>query len=582
MTADHSLLDAVTPTSTVVEPALVIEDADDIAWDERCDVLVVGAGLAGTAASLRAAEDAGMSVITIDRGMGGGASQISGGIVYMGGGTRTQREAGVQDSAEEMSRYLAMETGDVVRPDTLSRFAHASTQFEAWLERHGARFGGPATDAKTSYPYDASLYYSGNEKSVEGRERAEPAPRGHRAKPPKGGEPKKLSGAYLLPPLLKSMERQPNIRLWRQTRATRMIVDRSGAVVGIEVARIRSGLAGWRHGFLYGLGNNMAMAMLKLVGRIHGTITAIEGKAARPLRVRVSRGVVLAAGGFTYNREMMARTAPRYLKSAPLGTLADDGSGIRLGMTVGAKTDRLDRISAWRFLYPPASWTRSCSVGPDGQRLVNEELYGARTGEAVFKNEGKGWLILDQPLQDEVRREIAAMKKMFFQKVQFRAVEKEYTVSADTLAELADRIGVPPQRMAATIADYNRAIGAGEPDPAGKSEKVRSAISEGPFYATDIGASLKLSPIPALTMGGLVVDEDTGAVVDKDGRSIAGLFAAGRTAVGICSHYYVSGLSLADCIWSGWRAAETLKGNGGAAALAPEADTPALAMAGKE
>ena len=47
------------------------------------------------------------------------------------------------------------------------------------------------------------------------------------------------------------------------------------------------------------------------------------------------------------------------------------------------------------------------------------------------------------------------------------------------------------------------------------------------------------------------------------------LFAvtAGRTAVGICSQYYVSGLSLGDCVWWGMRAAETIKGNGGAAAL---------------
>ena len=68
-------------------------------------------------------------------------------------------------------------------------------------------------------------------------------------------------------------------------------------------------------------------------------------------------------------------------------------------------------------------------------------------------------------------------------------------------------------------------------------------------------------------MGGLAVDEDTGEVLSGDGGVVKGLYAAGRTAVGICSHYYVSGLSLGDCVWSGIRAAETIKGNGGAAAL---------------
>ncbi len=61
-------------------------------------------------------------------------------------------------------------------------------------------------------------------------------------------------------------------------------------------------------------------------------------------------------------------------------------------------------------------------------------------------------------------------------------------------------------------------------------------------------------PCPMLTLGGLVVDEDSGLVQRDDGTTITGLYAAGRTAVGICSNSYVSGLSLADCVFSGRRA----------------------------
>ncbi|MFA7587930.1 MAG: FAD-binding protein, partial [Novosphingobium sp.] len=305
-----------------------------------------------------------------------------------------------------------------------------------------------------------------------------------------------------------------------------------------------------------------------LAPRLFGMITAIERKA-KPMRVRVRKGVVLSAGGFTYNRTMMARTAPEYLASHPLGTIADDGSGIKLGMSVGAATDLLDRVSAWKFLYPPASFCTACSVGPDGERLIGEEYYGARTGEAVFKHAGgKGWLIMDQPIWDSVTTEIAGMKKMFFQKVQFKAIQNDYTVSAPTLEELAEKISVPASTMTATLAAYNANVMNGAPDALGKSDKYRKPIASGPFYATDIGAHLKMSPIPALTMGGLVVDEDTGQVLGNSGEPVKGLYAAGRNAVGICSHYYVSGLSLGDCVWSGLRAAETLKGNGGAAALA--------------
>jgi 3-oxo-5alpha-steroid 4-dehydrogenase len=60
-----------------------------------------------------------------------------------------------------------------------------------------------------------------------------------------------------------------------------------------------------------------------------------------------------------------------------------------------------------------------------------------------------------------------------------------------------------------------------------------------------------------LTLGGLKVNEATGAVLNGEGASIPGLYAAGRTAVGVASNIYVSGLSVADCVFSGRRAASS-------------------------
>ncbi len=568
MTPDHRFLDDMVETATKVEPAWVIDSADAEGWDAECDVLVVGTGMAGVCAALRASEDRSLDVIAIDRFNGGGASKLSGGVVYMGGGTPAQREAGIDDTPENMANYLSFETGNIVRGDTVSRFAEASAGFQTWLEGYGARFGGPATEEKTSYPNDASLYFSGNEVTAPGRALAKPMQRGHRAKPSTGGEPTKLSGQYLLPPLIASLEQQPNARLLRHTSATRLVVDKSGEVVGIEVRRIPAGFAAWRHAKYIDLVSNIAMTVLGFTDRLKGSIAEIERKHARPMRIRVRKGVVLSAGGFIYNRAMMEKVAPEYLLASPLGTIADDGSGIKLGMSVGAKTDMLERISAWKFLYPPESFTKSVSIDGHAKRLVNEEFYGARTGEALFgRAGGKGWLILDQPLWSDTLHEMHTAKKMFFQKVQYRAIENDYTVSAPTLAELAEKIGVPPAQLEATIAEYNRRIDDGEPDETDKQDKLRRKIERAPFYANDIGTGAKMSPTSSITVGGLVVDEDTGEVLSTAGGKVRGLYAAGRNAVGICSHYYVSGLSLGDCVFSGCRAAETIKGNGGAAAL---------------
>jgi 3-oxo-5alpha-steroid 4-dehydrogenase len=76
-----------------------------------------------------------------------------------------------------------------------------------------------------------------------------------------------------------------------------------------------------------------------------------------------------------------------------------------------------------------------------------------------------------------------------------------------------------------------------------------------PFSLIDCSVRPRLAyPAPMLTLGGLVVAEDTGQVRRADGSVVPGLYAAGRTAVGLCSHSYVSGLSLADCVFSGRRA----------------------------
>ncbi len=105
--------------------------------------------------------------------------------------------------------------------------------------------------------------------------------------------------------------------------------------------------------------------------------------------------------------------------------------------------------------------------------------------------------------------------------------------------------------MTATVAAYNAAAAAGEPDPAGKPADVVAVLDQPPFSLIDLSVRPRPAyPAPMLTLGGLAVAEDTGEVRRADGSTIGGLYAAGRSAVGLCSSSYVSGLSLADCVYS--------------------------------
>src|SRR5215208_3879805 len=107
--------------------------------DAQADVVMVGYGAAGVCAALEA-RARGADVLALDRFNGGGATQVSGGIIYAGGGTWVQRQAGIDDDAEGMFAYLQAEIGDAVRPETLHRFVDSSPAMIDWLTVHGVPF----------------------------------------------------------------------------------------------------------------------------------------------------------------------------------------------------------------------------------------------------------------------------------------------------------------------------------------------------------------------------------------------------------------------------------------------------------
>jgi 3-oxo-5alpha-steroid 4-dehydrogenase len=115
------------------------------------DVVVVGFGAAGACAAIEAAR-AGAEVVLLDRFAGGGTTQLSGGVVYAGGGTSVQRDAGVADTPEAMYAYLNREVGGVVSEATLRRFCQESAGMIDWLAELGVPFEASLCPYKTSYP----------------------------------------------------------------------------------------------------------------------------------------------------------------------------------------------------------------------------------------------------------------------------------------------------------------------------------------------------------------------------------------------------------------------------------------------
>ena len=476
---------------------------------------------------------------------------MSGGIIYMGGGTRQQREAGVEDSAQAMEAYLKLETRGVVGDETLRRFCEESVSMADWLEARGVPLGATLSPYKTSYPVAKhTLYYSGNESLSTSVNHAKPAQRGHRTRG------RGLPGGALFSALARAA-RAAGARLWTQTRVSALLTSPQGAVMGVRAHQCR-GLRALGHRALDGLMFRARYGLLAapgLYGLLNRAVVWLE-RGARSMTIRAHRGVILAAGGFVHDREMIATFAPAYLPGTPLGTLGDDGSGIRMGMAVGGVTDRMERVSAWRFINPPISFTSGVLVGRSGTRVCNEEVYGALMGRRMVEDHGGvAWLILDRALWRRSHGELGPSRANWFQSVPALVNLWWNRHRAVGVASLARKMGVSAEALTDTLETYNRAA-AGGVDAMGKSAAASERLDLiGPLYAIDCSLGSRLFTCATLTLGGLRVHESTGAVLTQDDHRIPGLYAAGRTAVGVTSEGYVSGLSIADAVFSGRRAA---------------------------
>ena len=531
------------------------------------DVLVIGFGCAGTSAALTAADE-GKRVLIADRFEAGGSSRRSGGIYYAGGGTRAQREAGIEDTPQNMFNYIRLENDGAVDDSTVEDFCNQSVENFAWLESMGVPFVDDKGKTnyyrrKTSYPPSfATLYQSGNEAAFPWHEKAVPAARGHRA----FGE--YLTGYAFFDPLAARVEEHPLIDVVTFAPATRLLRNNHSPCTGAVISAIPQ-CDGLRNLLSMLFETAVTATMLDPTRSIEAScmrsIDQIEREFGRQVTIH-AKAVIIAAGGFFYNNEMVKQYAPKYDGFMPLGNIGDNGAGINMGIAAGGEVGRMDRCSAWKFTNPAFAFLRGVLVNQQGERAGNEDVYGATLADYLIQNHnGKGWLVVDQtifkaasaqamtahePGSEDVLQEDQTMQSLI-------NLFKN-NVQGATIAALAEAMGVPPAALVATIAQYNADALKGEDKMFHKVAAYLAPLENGPFYAINLAmVGNRWWATPCMSLGGLRVDGKSGRVIDaKTQMPVQGLYAAGRSAVGIASNYYVSGLSLADGVFSGRRAGQ--------------------------
>lgn len=562
----HDPTDAMCTMDGSLEQPLVLTSEDELQWTDSADFVVVGYGGAGVSAAVQAAQN-GLSVIALDSFAGGGATAMNGGIFYAGGGTAVQQALGIKDTAEDMYNYLKLEVDGVVKAETLRRFCEGSVDDFNWLVTHGVRFGETYYPHKTFYPPAGYfLYHSDSGLAATYAAQTPSIPRGHKYWHARNNQATGF-GIYLTEPLQASAKAL-GVRFWPRTNVQRMIMSKAGDVLGVMTLHMPEGSPYTKQ---FAEAQERARAILQKLPSSMPGFPKLERKAAGywaraqqlqqkygvPQFIRAYKGVCLSAGGFIWNRNMLREHAAKYVSNMAMGSPGgDNGSGILLGQSAGGAADLMERVSSWRFINPPAQWPKGMLINAAGQRFVNEELYGAAIGREMNENHGgRGYIILDRALYRQSWRSTLWENLFPFMRLPLILALIFQTKKGRTLGSLAKKIGVSEETLLASVKRYNESARGYSPDEFGKSAKECHPLLEGPFYAVDVSANSKLFPCSAMTVGGLKVNEETGQVLRADGSSIAGLYAAGRTAIGLPSNLYVSGLSAADCVFSGRRAA---------------------------
>ncbi len=469
-------------------PAAEIED-----WSDQVDVVVLGAGMAGTCVALEAAR-AGARVLVVDKGGPGTCtSAMAGGHFYLGGGTAVQQATGHEDTPEEMAKYLRA-VSPQADPEKIRLFCDDSPEHFAWLEGLGFEFERSYYAEKAVVqPQTQGLMYTGSEKAWPFCEQAVPAPRGHKVPVP--GD---TGGAAMVVGLACDRLAELGAEIRYDTGATALVVE-GEAVVGITWRRFAE----------------------------QGAIRA--------------RSVVIAAGGFVMNQEMIDAYASRLnalvARGMPLGNSHDDGLGIRLGESVGGVAEHMDGAFFTAPYYPPGKHVFGIVVNQQGRRIINEDGYHSRTSAKVFEQPGQvGYLICDSETIGEPAYGLTPLIDGW-----------------ESVPEMEQALGIPEGNLVSTLTAYNEAAARGEDPQFHKSPEWLKPLDRGPWGAFDLTPGKAF--YAGFTLGGLKVSADAEVLTVAD-RAVDGLYAVGACAsnIAVDAAGYASGTQLGEASYFGRRA----------------------------
>ena len=232
-----------------------------------------------------------------------------------------------------------------------------------------------------------------------------------------------------------------------------------------------------------------------------------------------AKAVILATGGFSANKELLKKYVPGSEVFQTSNQIGATGDFIPVFEKNNIKTANLEVLNIFPFIIRQ---TRDLTGGGDGFILVNKEgkrftsesiTYATRFSTAqkiLDQTDSAAFYIYDQKLYDSSFR----LQKHTAQGLHLKA---------DTLDELADKLGIDKNNLKSTVEEFNKAVRGEIKDPFREKPTKKEFMSEGPYYGVQVESAIHM------TRGGVVADEKTQVLYDN-GNIVNGLYAAGEVA----------------------------------------------------
>lgn len=279
-----------------------------------------------------------------------------------------------------------------------------------------------------------------------------------------------------------------------------------------------------------------------------GKVTGIKASsAADDYTISAAKGVVLATGGFARNPELIAKYDIHWGGLDGLGStnhMGATGDGIIMAQAAGANLVGMEWIQLLPVGNPETGgMSGNISINAANQLFIN--LEGKRFVAEDERRDNLTRALLAQPerkmfiLHDAHEYTSGDVKNDFNETID-ELVAKGLVVKADTIRDLAEKMGVNPDNLVQSVEEYNKAVDGKIKDPLNK-KVMDKRFDKAPFYA-----GIRVPTIHH-TMGGVAIDKDA-RVLDTNGKAIPGLYAAGEVTGGIHGSNRLGGNALPDTV----------------------------------